>query len=95
MFATRRIALWAALFAGTMAICACNDGDKTISEDDGFENNGGDKGNSGNSGVTRATRITRESRETQGTLGTLETLETLGIRVAGRRRGAILAKASI
>ena len=50
MFATRRIALWAALFAGTMAICACNDGDKTISEDDGFENNGGDKGNSGNSG---------------------------------------------
>ena len=61
MFATRRIALWAALFAGTMAICACNDGDKTISEDDGFENNGGDKGNSGNSGNTGNTDNTGNS----------------------------------
>ncbi len=67
MFATKRIALWAALFVGTMAICACNDGDKTISKDDGFENNGGDKGNAGNSGNTGNTGNTGNSGNTGNT----------------------------
>ena len=94
MFATRRIALWAALFAGTMAICACNDGDKTISEDDGFENNGGDKGNSGNSGNTGNTDNTGNSGNS-GNSGNTGNSGNSGNTGGGTQTGATRAKASI